>query len=416
MHTLLRPYSVVGSEAHSKRSRGQASYVFEGTGRAYLDGAAGLWNVALGLGQKQVLACMQRQLECLSYAPLFDGSHAPAEALSDRLVKLSEGRIQSAYLSTTGSTAVEVALTVALLHHQAKGNKGKRRIVSYDRGYHGCSYLARAASGILDQELSTWDLALPEFLRIPAPSDEAASLEALARLLAEQHEQVACVLVEPVLGSAGVVVPSKSYGIALSRLCQDHDVLLIADEVATGGGRCGAFFSSQLLGLEPDVITLAKGLTAGYYPLAATLFSERTLEPLIRRQAPLPFGSTQDGNPVGCAAALATIDLVMSEGLLGRAADLGEHLCHKLGTLVGESAVSAVRGLGLMVGIELVHRASGKPFTEAQSAEVREACREEGLLVYHFDSGISLFPPLTITDDEATEMIEIITYVLSNLS
>jgi adenosylmethionine-8-amino-7-oxononanoate aminotransferase len=269
----------------------------------------------------------------------------------------------------------------------------------------------------MQRELKDWGLALPQFESIPSPVREAASLDALSTLLSTQGEQFACLLLEPILGSGGIMVPSPDYCGAISRLCREHDVLLIADEVATGGGRCGAFFASKLLGFDADIIALSKGLTAGYFPLGATLFSQRVIEPLSARGVAIPYGSTQDGNPVGCAAALATIATIMESDLMRRATEVGDGIQAALREMVGTCVVSQVRGKGLMIGIELAHQGPiPRPFSEDESAKVRQECREEGLLVYHFDAGISLFPPLTIADAEVGDMIQILQYVLSSQS
>lgn len=411
---LLRPYTVPGRGAGLKIISGSGSYVTDSSGRTYLDAAGGLWNLTLGLGNPTLHEAITVQAKTLAYGQLFDCTHTPAERLAESLLGQYGPGMQFAYLSTTGSSAVEVAITAAQLHHKVRGNQGRRQIVTLDRGYHGSSSMTRAASGSMDRELSEWGLHQPDFLRIPSYADEANSLEALARLFADDNHRIAAVLMEPVLGTGGIVVPTHSYCETVSSLCEGHGVLLIIDEVATSGGRCGNYFASQTLGFRPAAVAMSKGLTAGHLPLGATLFSEGMLSPLISAETSVPFGSTQDGNPIACSAALATLKIVTHPALVQRIACAGEMLRSRLREFIGNGVVSDVRGLGLMIGIELTHITGNRlRFSESESAIVRNECREEGLLVYHFDGGLSLFPSLLIADDEIAELVDILTIVLT---
>jgi adenosylmethionine-8-amino-7-oxononanoate aminotransferase len=416
MNALWKPYSAPGTTASLRLVRGEGSYVYDSAGRSFLNATSGLWNVALGHGNPRLVQRMQQQLQEMAYAPLFDGTHAPAEALAAKLVALSGGAMRHVYLSTTGSSAVEVALRVARLHHRVRHAPDRRRILSFDRAYHGCSWMNLSASGIVRGDMERWDALLPDFQHIPSPVDEALSLAALEDVLARDAAHVACLIMEPILGSGGIIVPSTDYCRAVTALCRRHGVLLVADEVATGGGRCGAMFASTLLGLEPDVITLSKGLNSGYFPLGATLFAAHVVDPICDAGAPLQYGSTQDGSPLGCAATLATLEQVIEDGLAERAATLGAWLRDELRPLVGHTPVSDVRGLGLMIGIELRHaQPTPRPYTDLEAFKVRQRCQDEGLLVYHFESGLSLFPPLTLSDQEAADLVDILRDVLTTL-
>lgn len=414
---LLRPFAIPGQPPGLTLSRGEGHSVFDQQGRCYLDAAAGLWNVTLGLGSGSIFERARRQMEELAYAPLFDQSHLVGERLAARLVELSEGAMRHAYLSTTGSSAVEMALRTARLHFRARNKPEKRLILSFDLGYHGCSAMTLSASGIVHDEMEGLEDPLPDFAILPAPDDEQGSLDAFRSLLARDGDRVCCLVMEPILGSGGIVVPSRDYCQAVSALCREHDVLLIADEVATGGGRCGAFYASAAVGLEPHIIALSKGLSSGYFPIGATLFAREVIDPLAAARIQILYGSTQDGNPIGCAAALAAIDCVIDQELCARATALGTGIRSRLAPLTGSGVVRSVRGMGLMIGLELAHLRDGRPlFTEQESVEVRRLCREEGLLVYHFRSGISLFPALTFTEDDVDDMVEILTDVLGGLA
>lgn len=413
-NALLRPYAVPGREPPFRLSRGSGSIVYDDCGRRYLDAAGGLWNVTLGLNHDAVFASIAAQAKQLSYASLFDSSHPVAERLAERLLKAAGGDMAFAYLSTTGSSAVEVALRIARLHFRARGLASRRRIISYDSGYHGCTHMNLSASGIMHQEMAGWEDVSPEFTTVSGPQAEAESLAAIRAVFAAEKETIAALLIEPILGSGGVVVPSSSYCRELNALCREADVLLIADEVATGGGRCGSMFASHLVGLEPDAIALSKGLSSGFFPIGATVLSKRMMEPLVRGQTPLFFGSTQDGNPIGCAAAMATLDAIQDGGLIARATEVGDRIKDGLGDLIGRSVLSEISGLGLMLGLHLNHPSDDQScFTEIESAAVREECRQQGLLVYHFAGGISLFPAMTVTDEEVEDIVDILGQVLA---
>lgn len=410
---LLHPYLSPGGAPALMADRGDGCTIVDTAGREYIDAAAGLWNVALGLGHRKILAAMQEQAERLAYCGLFDSRHGPAEQLASRLVELSDHRMRCAYLSTTGTSAVEVALRVARTYQRACRRPNKTRIVSLSEAYHGCSWMNLSASGSMHAEMAEWEQPLSDFICISSPPDEARSLDELQHLIAAGQKSIAAFILEPILGTGGVVIPSRDYFAQVQLICRKADILLIADEVATGCGRAGAMFASYELGLEPDIIALAKGLAAGYFPVGATLFSAQVVEALRAANAPVLFGSTQDGNPIGCAVVLAVLDLIEREGLVERARTLGGRVRASMQPLVGETVLAEVRGSGLMIGLQLAHLdAERTPFAEAEALEVRRQCAEAGLLVYHFRSGVSLYPPLTISEDEVDDMIDILTSVI----
>lgn len=413
---LIHPFKIPGSAPELRVSRGHGCTMVDENGRSYVDAAGGLWNLSLGLGQERIIAAMQRQAEQMAYCGLFDTRHSPAEALAERLVSLSDGLFAAAYFSTTGTSAVECALRLARTYQKAKYGRFKGTILNLAGSYHGCSWMNLSASESMVAEMEGWEESLPGFKTIPGPSDEEASLTALEQAINDSPEDVACLIMEPIQGTGGVIVPSRSYMEGVQSICRAADVLIIADEVATGCGRTGRMFTSPALGLEPDIVTLAKGLTAGYFPLGATLVSDRVVSTLRSAGAPTLFGSTQDGNPIGCAVALEVIDMIADEGLCDRASEVGDWFRDGLSHLVGTCALSEIRGMGAMLGLALVHPFDGQPYSEAEAAGVRRLCQEEGLLVYHFAEGISLFPALSMDREEAEDAIDMLSAVLPTLS
>jgi len=412
--TLMRPYAAPGREPPLVFNKGRGVTMTDSIGRELIDAAGGLWNVSVGLGNATVIDAMLRQAGEMAYGSLFDCSHGAAQRLTERLVAATGRRMTSVYLSTTGSSAVEAALRVARLHYRVRGMPEKRGVISFDRGYHGGSLMNLSASGIVHAEMTGIEDILPEFYQIPSPPYEFESLSSLDALLTSKEHRICCLVAEPVLGSAGVVIPSQTFWQDVRRLCDRHSVLLIADEVATGAGRCGAMLASPLVGLDPDVVALAKGLTAGYFPLGATLFADRVVAPIAEAGVPLMFGSTQDGNPIGCAAALAILDMLEDGGVICGVQRRSLLLRDALLPLEEYTVLHEVRILGLMAGLELRHLDAERTlFTETEAAEVRRQCAEAGLLVYHFDGGISLFPALTSTIDEIEDVVQILSGVLA---
>jgi putrescine aminotransferase len=413
---LLRPYSRLDAQPTLRLVSGRGSYVFDDGGVRYLDAVGGLWNLTLGLDNPALYEAATRQLSKCAYASLFDdGTHAPAEMLAQRLAELLGGQGRQVYLSTTGSSAVEAGVWIARAHFKSLQRPTKSRILSFDQSYHGGTSLSISASGSMREAVSRWGELAPGFDLVPSPVDEAASLEAIAKLLTTAGHEIACFLIEPILASAGVIVPSAEYYRELSRLCRRHEVLVMADEVATGLGRCGTLLVSSSLGLDPDIVTLSKGLSAGYFPVAATVVSAAVMDPLRSARFPLLFGSTQDGNPVGCALALAALEYVLANDLCANAVHAGQVLRSGLAACGGQSIVKEIRGMGLMTGLELAHAdAARTPFSYQEVLEVRELLKRKQLLVCMFRTGISLFPSLMITQDEINAVIGPIGEVLSS--
>lgn len=413
LSNLWRPFSMPGVTIPTRFSRGSGLALSDSDGREYLDAASGLWNISLGLNNNELIGKMCDQMHDLTYSSLFHGTHGPAESLSAKLVSLTNGMMEYVYLSTTGSSAVDVAIRVSRIYQRAMNCMSKKRILSFDVGYHGCSSIGIGASGIVHKDVAQSEEIPQDFVTIPSPAHEELSLAAIKMELG--YGNVAAFILEPILGSAGIIVPSPSYCAEVSRLCILHDTLLIADEVATGGGRCGSMFASNLLGFTPDIITLSKGINSGYFPIGVTIFTSRIVNQIKQAGMTLQCGSTQDGNPVGCVAALATLAFIEKHGLTDRAAKMGDYLQRKL-IAMPCPVIKQVRGVGLIIGIELFHfNGNQKKYSMSESSRVRQLCQDAGLLVYHFDGGISLFPALTISDEDADTMIDILHEVFITL-
>jgi len=417
-HYLGEPLTIVG---------GEGSTVFDEDGRAYLAASSGLWNVACGYGRSEIGDAIAEQLQRLPYGTLFRFGNEPATRLARRLAEVAPEGLTRTFFSSSGAGAVEAAVKIARRHFFVTGQPRRRVVIALSEGYHGTSLGAGALTGEdLGQAIDGVDRS--EIRHLPTPHRRrcdscgpdgpcrAECARALIDLMAAEGDRVAAILLEPILGSAGVVVLPEEFLEVVSAVCAEHGILLICDEVATGLGRTGRMWASELLGLRPDLMALSKQINSGYLPLGATLVREELFASVFDSGTTLAHGETQAGNPLACAAALATLEVIEREGLVANAAEVGAHLRLRLAPLESLRHVAEVRGHGLMIGIVLRGDpvAGGPPAAEAVLDVVR-ACLREGLIVHPAPEGISLFPPLVLTIAEADRIADTLLDVLSGL-
>ncbi len=380
-------------------ARAEGVRVWDEGGRAYLDGVSGLWNVCCGYGHPQIVGAIKEQLDTLAYAPLFGGrSNRPAIELARRLIEvgpISDGR---AFFTSSGSAAVDTAMKLALRVPRLLGEPEANQVIALEGSYHGTGYASMLATGeSVDQDEYGVDVSWVHHVAHDDP-------EALGALAARLGRRLAAVVVEPVLGTGAYVLPPSTVAI-LNEICTAPSVSLVVDEVTTGFGRTGTLFASPTLGLRPDLVVLSKGITSGYLPLAATLCSGAICDLFDSRGAVFRHGETQSGNPVGCAAGLATLDVLEEPAFRAHAGVLAEAMDAELEELASEPSVAGHRGLGLLRAVEL-RGSDGRPLSDAQVAAVLAAVRAEGALVYASPSGIGLLPPLVMALDELAELVE----------
>jgi beta-alanine--pyruvate transaminase len=345
-------------------------------GRKILDGVAGLWCVNAGHGRREITQAVAAQLETMDYAPPFQMGHPGAFALANELVKIAPPGLERVFFTNSGSESVDTALKIALAWQRARGQGTRTRLIGRERGYHGVGFGGISVGGIvpnrrtwsaslipgIDHLPHTHDLARNAFSR-GAPEHGAQLADELERLVAlHDASNIAAVIVEPIAGSTGVVLPPRGYLQRLREICTRHGILLIFDEVITGFGRTGAPFAAQEFGVTPDLITLAKGLTNGCVPMGAVLVSKKIYETFMQGPEGIELfhGYTYSAHPTACAAGLATLDIYQREGLLTRAKTLApywEEAAHGLREL---PHVIDVRNYGLIMGLEL-ESIAGKP-------------------------------------------------------
>jgi adenosylmethionine-8-amino-7-oxononanoate aminotransferase len=390
------------SEAAPIIERGEGSLLFDTDGKSYIDGVSSLWCNVLGHRQPAIDAAIRAQLDRVAHTTMLGLSHPAAIELAQRLAAISPPGLERVFFSDNGSTAAEVALKMAFQHFQHSGQPQRDQFVCLRMSYHGDTLGSVSVGGI--------DLFHTLFrpLLFDAHMAEPGDAADMARILAEHGDRIAAVIMEPLVqGAAGMIVHPPGYLRAVRELCDRHGVLLICDEVATGFGRTGTMFACEQEAVTPDLMCVAKGLTGGYLPLAATLATDRVYRSFLGDFAEFKtffHGHTYTGNPLACAAALATLDVLESERVIERLADKID----LLGTLLAEHvaplpAVGEIRHRGFMTGIEL----AGFPYEARMGQHVTLAARARGAIIRPLGDVIVLMPPLSISDDELRRLVAI---------
>ncbi|MBV9343377.1 MAG: aspartate aminotransferase family protein [Gammaproteobacteria bacterium] len=406
-------------------ARASGMHYWTPDGRQILDAVAGLWCVNAGHGRREITQAVAGQLETLDYAPPFQMGHPPAFVLANELVRIAPAGLDHVFFTNSGSESVDTALKIALAYHRARGAGTRTRLIGRERAYHGVGFGGISVGGIptnrrtwsaslvpgVDHLPHTHDLERNAFSR-GAPAYGAERADELERLVAlHDASNIAAVIVEPIAGSTGVLVPPRGYLQRLREICTRHGILLIFDEVITGFGRTGAPFAAQEFGVQPDMITLAKGLTNGCVPMGAVLVSKAVYEAFMQGPEGIELfhGYTYSAHPSACAAGLASLDIYRREGLLTRAKSLApqwEEAAHGLREL---PHVLDIRNYGLILGLELAGE-SGRP--GARGFEVYRRCFERGVLVRQSGDIIALSPPLIIEPAQIEQIFETLRAVL----
>lgn len=414
--------------------RGEGSTLYDASGKAYLDGLAGLWNVAVGHGRRELAEAAARQMETLAFANGYTGyTNVPAIRLAERILSLAYPNMSAVFFANSGSEAVELAVKTARFFWFASGRPEKVKIVVRKEAYHGGTIAATAATGMPAFHRGFGPLA-EGFVRAETcypyrcqwcSGEEACTLACAddieAAIQREGPETVAAVLAEPVHGAGGVIPPTPGYWPRLREICDRHDVLLIADEVITGFGRTGRWFALDHWGVRPDMVTFAKAVTSAYVPLSGLILSERVHRTFLSLPPDLKFmhGYTNSAHPTACAVGLCNLEIMEREGLVQRAEAMGQRLRAGLEALRSEPHVGDVRGLGLMCAVELVaDKASRQPFDPALGLGPRifRMMRERGLLTRMKGESILLAPPLVITEAEIDRIVEIVGGVVRDVA
>ncbi|MDJ1159587.1 aspartate aminotransferase family protein [Chelatococcus sp. SYSU_G07232] len=397
-----------------------------GDGRRILDGTAGLWCVNAGHGRRRIAEAVERQLRTLDYAPSFQMGHPIAFDFAERLAAIAPAGLDRIFFTGSGSESVDTALKIALAYHRATGNASRTRLIGRERGYHGVGFGGISVGGLVNNRRVFTTLPGVDHIRHThdprnafakgQPEHGAEYADDVERLVAlHGAETIAAVIVEPVAGSTGVLVPPKGYLERLRSLCDRHGILLIFDEVITGFGRLGTPFAADYFGVKPDLFTTAKGLTNGAIPMGAVFVRREIHDALMHgpeSQIELFHGYTYSGHPAACAAGLATLDIYTEEGLLTRGAELAGYWENAVHGLRGSRHVVDIRNLGLVVGIELEPR-TGAP--GARAYDVLNDCFNRGLLIRVTGDIIALSPPLIVEREHIDTMVQTLSDALARL-
>jgi beta-alanine--pyruvate transaminase len=402
------PYTANRAFKSSPRllARAEGMLYYTNDGHEVLDGTAGLWCVNAGHGRREITEAIQKQAAVMDFAPTFQMGHPIAFQAAARVAEMTPEGLDRVFFTNSGSESADTALKIALAYHRARGQAQRVRLVGRERGYHGVGFGGMSVGGIGGNRKQFGAL-LPYVDHLPhthAPEHNAFSrgqpawgahlADGLNDLVALHGDTIAAVIVEPLAGSTGVLVPPAGYLKRLRELCDKHGILLIYDEVITGFGRLGAPFGAERLGVIPDMITMAKGLTNAAVPMGAVAVHDRIYRAIVD-EAPagieLFHGYTYSGHPLAAAAAIAAIDLHKTEDLPGRARAMEPYFEDAAHSLKGLPNVIDIRNLGLVAGIELQPR-DGKPTERAM--QVFQRCFDAGVLIRTTGDIIALSPPL----------------------
>jgi len=396
-------------------------------GRQVLDGTAGLWCVNAGHCRPKITEAIREQAGELDYAPAFQLGHPKAFELANRLVDIAPDGMNHVLYTNSGSESVETALKVALAYHRVKGNGSRFRLIGRERGYHGVNFGGISVGGIVSNRKMFGTLLTgvdhmphthqPDKNRFTRGEPEhggdiASELERIVTL--HDASTIAAVIVEPVSGSTGVLIPPKGYLQKLREICTKHGILLIFDEVITGFGRLGAPFAAQYYDVKPDIMVTAKGLTNGVIPMGAVFVTSEIHDAFMQgpeHMIEFMHGYTYSGNPMACAAALATLDTYKEEGLLTRAAELSSYWADALHSLRDCPNVIDIRNTGLIGAIEL-EPIAGEPTKRAFTAFLK--AYDKGLLIRTTGDIIALSPPLIIEKHHIDELFGKLREILQN--
>jgi len=411
---------------------GDGALLTDANGRQYIDGLAGLWNVTAGHGRHELAEAMHVQANSLAYCSGYSGSsNVPAITLAERLSEICYPAINHFFFTSGGGEATDSSIKMARSHWKLQGQPTKTTVISRLDGYHGVTFAAMSATG-LSQYWPLFEPRMPGFVHIPSPnpyryhapdgvSQGIAAANELERVIQrEGADTVAMFIAEPVQGAGGVIVPPDDYFPRIREICNQYDVLLVADEVITGFGRTGKLFALNHWNVEPDIVQFAKAITSGYFPFGGIGISDTLAETQRASNQPWMHAYTYSAHPVGCATALRTLQIVKDEDFSTQATSKGKSLLNLLTTaLSGHPLVGDIRGKGLMCAVELVENKSTKqsfPARKTVGLQVQQKALERGLVSRVKGDSYLLAPPIVISDEQLEQTVEILSQAIGDVT
>lgn len=418
----------VGSNTRTFAENAEGIYLYDENGQKLIDGPGGMWCVQIGYGRKEMAEAIAEQVLKMPYYSPWNMSASPSAVLANKLAELAPGDLNHVFFTTCGSTAVDTAIRFVQFYNNVRGFPRKKRIISREKAYHGSTFLSATMSGkARDKDWLDTARELVHFLPDVNPSrrPEGVGLEEFLEAKISDletgiqtlgAENVGAFIAEPVLASGGVIVPPSGYHQRCLEVCRKHDVLYISDEVVTGFGRLGHWFASkEVFGIEPDLITCAKGLTSGYVPMGACLISDRIFREISGERsqgASFSNGYTYSGHPVAAAAALKNLEIIENEGLLEHVREISPYFQQRLRELRKLPLVGDTRGVGLVGCIEGCIVDPDNPdalaMDIAMGSRIDKHCQALGLIVRPLLNMCVFSPPLIITPEQIDEMFNLL--------
>ncbi|MGA2365771.1 MAG: aspartate aminotransferase family protein [Steroidobacteraceae bacterium] len=405
--------------------RGEGIYVYDTTGKEYIEGMAGLWSVAVGFNEPRLVQAAAAQMAKLPYYHMFGHkSHEPVIRLAEKLVAMTPPQLTRVFFTNSGSEAVDTTVKMVWYANNALGRPKKKKFLARQKAYHGITVASGSRTGLPGNHrdfdlpaIPVRHLTCPHFYRFGAAGETEAQFtarllsEAESVILAEGPETVAAFIGEPLMGAGGVMPPPQGYWQGIEALCRKYDILLVADEVINGFGRLGSSFGSVHYGFKPDLMVVSKQITSSYAPLAAVLFTEAVYGAIADNSAKIGtfgHGFTTSGHPLAMAVALENLKIIEERDLMGQAARVGAFMQKELRKLASHPLVGEVRGEGLIAGLELVEDKSSKRSFDPQlkvGFKAFDLAQRNGLVVRAIGDTIALCPPLIITEAQVQEVI-----------
>lgn len=443
MNNILYPTTNPAAIEQIQFSRGEGVYLYDADGKPYIEGLAGLWCASLGYGNEEVIEAITKQMQTLSYSHLFGGkTHQPAIELAAQLSELVPIDNAKVFFGNSGSDANDTLLKLVRYYNQVRGLPDKRKIIARDKAYHGVTMAAAALTGLESshyhfdlpfEALGVLRVDAPNYYRngLPGETEEQFCDRLVAQLQvmieSEGADTIAAFIAEPINGAGGVIVPPPGYFPRVQELLRKHDILFLDDEVICAFGRMGYDFGASAFEFQPDTMTLAKGLSSSYFPISASVISGEMYEVLAAGSAEkgvFGHGFTYSGHPVGCAAAIKTLEIYQRDKLFEQARQKGQYLHQRLTDAFGDNPyVGQIRGMGLIAGIQLVADRDKKQFFADNKIvmQCQQQCQDNGLILRALpDNTLAICPPLVISIDEIDELVDIasrsIDQVVGNLS
>ena len=422
----LHPFTdhkVLGEKGVRIITRGDGVYLWDSEGERLLDAMAGLWCVNIGYGRRELIDAATRQLEQLPYYnTFFQTATPPAIELAEMLAEVTPEGLNQVFFANSGSEANDTIAKLARYYWNLMGKPKKKTIISREYAYHGVTMAAASLSGLAPMQ-TQFDLPLPRFVHIAAPywykhggdmsPDDfgiAAARKLEDKIVELGAEHVAAFIGEPIMGAGGLIMPPPTYWAEIQRICREYDVLLIVDEVICGFGRTGDWFGCDTFRIDPDFMTMAKGLSSGYLPVSGLMVHDRIAGPIVER-GELSHGFTYSGHPVACAVALENVRILRDEKIVETAgAETGPYLQARLRELADHPLVGEVRGVGMAAALELVEdRAARKSFdAKRKVGEIcRDFCASNGAIIRAIRDVMVMSPPLIIAKGEIDELVGI---------